>query len=121
MKDDLAKYIGGAAGGTQRRIYVAGPMRGYDSYNYPLFYAVAEELRGAGAFVVNPAEVSELVGTADEIDSTPAILAHLMEADVSFLKTCDAVVLLPGWEWSEGARDELRAALSLGIRVFQWG
>lgn len=120
MKDDLRKYIAEANGDKPRRIYVAGPMRGYDSYNYPLFYEVAGELRAAGAFVVNPAEVSELIGTTEEIASSPAMLGHLMEADISFLKTCGAIVMLPGWEWSEGAREELQAALALGLKVFQW-
>ena len=36
MKDDLRRYIAEANGERPRRIYVAGPMRGYDSYNYPL-------------------------------------------------------------------------------------
>lgn len=120
MKDDLRKYIAEAKKEMPRRIYVAGPMRGYDSYNYPLFYEVAGELRAAGAFAVNPAEVSELIGTTEEIASSPTMLSHLMEADISFLKTCDAIVMLPGWEWSDGAREELQAALALGLKVFQW-
>ena len=58
-----------------RRLYLAGPMRGYASYNYPLFYEVAEALREAGAFVVNPPEVSELMGTSCQIASSPDMLA----------------------------------------------
>ena len=115
----LLEYIKSAKD-EPRRLYVAGPMRGYASYNYPLFYEVAEALREEGAFVVNPPEVSGLMGTSAEIASSPGMLAHLLEADCAFLKTCDAIVLLPGWEWSEGARQELQTALSAGLGVFEW-
>jgi hypothetical protein len=38
-------------------IYVAGPMRGYDDYNYPAFDRQARVLEKQGWKVINPAEM----------------------------------------------------------------
>lgn len=41
-----------------------------------------------------------------------------MEGDFRMLESCDAVVMLPGWETSKGARAEYEHALNLGIPVW---
>ena len=38
-------------------IYVAGPMRGFENYNYPAFDRCARVLRDQGCDVINPAEL----------------------------------------------------------------
>ena len=42
-----------------KRVYVAGPMRGYVDYNYPAFDSACEVLREAGYDVVSPHEICE--------------------------------------------------------------
>ena len=116
----ILEYIERNGKGTQVRVYVAGPMRGYENWNYPLFNRATEALRRTGAFVVNPVEISRFAGTPEEIERNPSLLFHLLEADIALLKTCDAIVLLPGWEWSDGARQELQTALAAGLGVFEW-
>ena len=116
----ILEYIEKNGRHTQVRVYIAGPMRGYENWNYPLFNRATAALRRSGAFVVNPVEISQFAGTPEEIERNPSLLFHLLEADIALLKTCDAIFLLPGWEESKGAKMELSAALDAGLRVFQF-
>lgn len=90
-----------------RRIYVAGPMTGYVDYNYPAFNTAAVALRHLGYHVENPAENEHLN------DGTWGWSDYLRRTQ---LLTCDTIVLLPGWEQSEGAQIEFDLAGKLGIR-----
>ena len=123
------------------RIYVSGPMTGRPDNNYPAFDAAAKRLRDAGHFVINPAELSALFGTQEELDYSfqecylledggyakqsdnedaeqDAILARaLMDADLAAVRSCDAIYLLRGWEQSRGARKELAEAIVHDKRV----
>ena len=105
-------------------VYVAGPMTGYDGYNYETFHAVSYALRARGITVVSPAEatpgvyapVSEsVVGTL-----TPEMHAAYLRRGFSQLMLCRSVVLLPGWQHSHGAQYELHLAyVHGGIEVFR--
>ena len=89
------------------KIYIAGPMTGLPEWNHPAFNAAAAELRTAGHEVVNPAEMGEKHGTADEINADPQKLVDLILEELDAIATCDAIYLLPGWEKSPGTRREL--------------
>ncbi|WP_225784689.1 DUF4406 domain-containing protein [Xenophilus sp. Marseille-Q4582] len=90
------------------RWYIAGPMTGLPELNFPAFHARAAELRAAGFEVENPAEIN-----ADP----KAKWEDCMKADIARLVTCDAVLLLPGWEKSRGARLEAHIAQELGLQL----
>lgn len=79
------------------RIYVAGPMTGYTDLNFPAFHAAAAVLRAAGHHVENPAEIN-----ADPKADWTACMFKDLEA----LTTCDAILLLDGWQKSPGAQIE---------------
>jgi len=44
----------------------------------------------------------------------------VMREDVGELVKCDAIVMLPGWERSEGTLIELKVAMMLGLPVFEY-
>lgn len=88
-------------------LYLSGPMTGYEDYNYPMFFAVAEQLRQAGYGVINPADFSK--GTADWTDC--------LRRDAALVAMADGVATLPGWELSRGANVEVTLGRGLGLPV----
>lgn len=85
-------------------------MTGYVDLNFPAFHAHAARLRAAGWHVENPAEINA--------DST-AKWEDCMRADIAQLVTCDAILLLPGWQKSRGANIEAGLAHALGMSVIE--
>ena len=113
----------------KRVLYIAGPMRGVAWFNYPLFDRVAKELREAGNEVISPADEDRIHDGFDPY-ANPAHAhpdACTFPKTMDFAKTvrrcldavlrCDEIVLLPGWENSNGAVAELTLAMWLGKRV----
>lgn len=105
-----------------KRWYLAGPMSGKPSLNFPLFNAEAARLRSLGYEVVNPAEIN---GGADEVITCAAMSPEQLQAhwracmrnDIAQLVTCEGIHLLPGWERSKGATLEHHIASALGLEV----
>jgi hypothetical protein len=115
----------------KRVLYIAGPMRGIAWFNYPLFDRVAKELRDAGNEVISPADEDRMQDGFDPY-ANPAHAhpdACTFPKTMDFSKTvrrcldavlrCDEIVLLPGWEESQGALAELAIAAWMGKRVWQ--
>ncbi|KIQ56458.1 DUF4406 domain-containing protein, partial [Pseudomonas fluorescens] len=90
------------------RLYLAGPMTGFEDFNFPAFNAMAAELRARGYQVENPAEHGVV---------TDADWADYMAYDLTRLGLCGQVAVLPGWENSKGARLEVHIARELGMSV----
>jgi len=89
-------------------VYIAGPMTGLPNWNHPAFYAMEECLRQRGITAINPAALNPI--TRPWWRCLLVCLWHL--------RLADAIVLLPSWEASRGARWELWLALCLGLPVF---
>lgn len=99
-------------------IYIAGPMRGYEKYNFPAFDEASERFRRAGWEVINPAELDRAVGVHETTDPLPeGFLRGAMERDLKAICGCDAIALLPGWRKSSGVGVELALANLLGLAV----
>ncbi|HCR0273336.1 TPA: DUF4406 domain-containing protein, partial [Enterobacter hormaechei] len=41
------------------KIYIAGPMTGYENYNRPMFNAVAQQMLSGGHVALNPATLPD--------------------------------------------------------------
>ena len=93
-----------------KRIYVSGPMTGYEDHNFPAFHAASERFRETGWRVDNPAE-----NFGGRTDLPRAVY---LRADLAMLARCDAIALLPGWQESRGATLEAVLAAELGLRFF---
>lgn len=91
--------------------YLNGPMSGLPEYNFPAFAAAARFLRVRGLTIVSPHE------KGSEADTGRSYVSYLKE-DAVLLAACDAIILLPGWPTSTGARMELELALTWKFPVF---
>ncbi len=90
-----------------KKVYISGPMTGYPDLNRSAFADTEHRLRCYGLEPVNPHNLCE-----------PDWDWHrCMRADIAALCTCDAIMMLPGWEKSNGAQLELHIAHRLGIYV----
>ena len=43
-----------------------------------------------------------------------------LAGDLELLRRCDAVLVLPGWEQSQGTQGEIREAERIGLPLFYW-
>ena len=108
---------------TIQTVYLAGPMRGYNQFNFPAFDSASARLREIGYDVYNPAEIDRALGldeTAPDAEEKFEALGGIeaaMERDFGAILKCDGVVLLPGWERSTGARSEVYIARTTGRAV----
>ena len=96
------------------KLYLAGPMRGIPALNFPAFHNAAARLRALGHKVFNPAEYS-----ADADFSDPASNRIALADELAWIcQLAEAVILMPGWRESRGARAEAAAAVALDIPVY---
>lgn len=109
------------------KLYLAGPMTGIPQFNFPLFIAAAGELRDRGHEVVTPAELDSPKARKAALASpdgdlvayetkTGETFGSLLARDVKLIADGDieAVVVLPGWRRSRGARLETFVAFLCG-------
>lgn len=102
-------------------VYLSGPMRGLPRFNADAFDA-AQDWLAHGPLkweVISPVELDR----AEDFDfdgpaPDPRWVRNALARDMLAIERCDAVVLLPGWEQSEGVRTELRHAMSLGLQLY---
>ena len=104
------------------RVYLAGPMRGIDQFNFPAFHEAAAELRTLGHEVISPAEHDLELGFDPVLNSLDGFdMEAAMRWDVAQVLTADIVYLLPGWESSEGVSVELAVARAIGVQIKEIG
>lgn len=108
-----------------KTVYLAGPMRGKPNYNFGEFLAVGSLLSAAGINVYNPAKVDLAKGLrpSEPLDSDHNQLHFDLHdtfmMDVRQVLMRDAIILLPGWVGSNGAKVEYCVAKMTGKRVYE--
>lgn len=93
------------------RIYVIGPITGFDDLNLPAFEAARDALRASGYIVLIP----------HDFIPADATWQQAMRRSLETLAKADGVACLPGWSKSNGARVEVETAQSIGIPVMSAG
>lgn len=102
-------------------IYVAGPMRGYDQYNFPAFFRAERDLIMKGWDVLNPAAMDVAEGFDGSTEPTEEFISVAIHRDVqTILHRADAIALLPGWRNSVGATAEAWLGHWTGIDLYQY-
>jgi hypothetical protein len=92
------------------KLYLSGPMTGYEDCNYPLFNAETARLRALGHDVINPAE-------NDQGDPSAGDWTYFLKQDIRSVTEVEAVAVLPGWEKSKGANLEVYVARALSLPI----
>lgn len=111
-------------------MYLAGPMRGIQYYNFPAFQEAAAALRDAGWDVISPVDMDIIEDGIDAMqlprdtdwDQAPAGLDYVtvMTRDLTAVCAAAAICVLPGWRHSAGARVEVQAAQVCGIPMYEY-
>lgn len=115
----------------EKSVYLAGPMTGISHFNFPAFHAAAEDLRAYGFDVISPAELDSPEAKAAAESSVDGDSSHyaeneswgaMLSRDVKLLADggIEAVVVLPGWETSRGARLETFVGRLCGLSLYEY-
>tara|TARA_R110000737_G_scaffold276905_1_gene283703 strand:+ start:110 stop:490 length:381 start_codon:yes stop_codon:yes gene_type:complete len=112
----------------QPTVYIAGPMRNHDDYNYPAFDRQQKVLEAQGWNVINPAEMdrddNKLPCEPNTFDpknnyEDHEFMRNALKRDmIAICEQCTAIYMMSGWENSSGAKAEQALAKALGLRVF---
>lgn len=107
---------------TKKTAYVAGPMRGYPLFNFPAFDAATKVLREAGWIIYNPAESDLQLGVdpSKELEDQTVTVHDCLRRDFELICRCSDIIVLPGWEKSEGVKIELAIAQHIGLQVWEF-
>ncbi len=92
------------------KVYLSGPMTGITEFNFPAFHKAAESWRDKGHEVCNPAETDNGDTSKDR--------SYYLRKDIAALVGCDAIAVLPDWQYSRGSRLEVTIAHELGMPLY---
>ena len=92
------------------KIFIAGPMRGYPNYNFDKFDAYEKFFKDNGIECVNPGRISRKFKEV-EVNNDINVYNEMVRLQQEAEKTCNAILLLDGWQWSKGVKLELKTAI----------
>lgn len=111
----------------QPLLYLAGPMRGFPRFNFDSFAEARARLRSHGHKVFCPAERDLAQGFdpsgfrgIEDLEEIGFDIHRALDRCFRDVLDSDAVVLLPGWARSEGAKAEALIALLSGRSLFEY-
>jgi nucleoside 2-deoxyribosyltransferase len=91
-----------------KKIYIAGPMTGYENYNRDSFNSAAKCCNDNNAVPLNPATLPDGLTQGQYMDICFAMI-----------RAADAIYLLKGYEESKGAMAELAYAEKLELEIIE--
>jgi Domain of unknown function (DUF4406) len=106
---------------NKARVYISGPMSGFDNCNFAAFDAAAERILRQNDTPVNPAAIVRALG----YDGGPELYLRdkeffykdIMNILSQVLQSCQQIYMLRGWERSKGARAEHALAEHFGVYI----
>lgn len=108
--------------------YLAGPMTGIASYNFPEFIRIGSILRAKGMNIISPAELevgeglSAIMESPDGLTPTGTHWSEYMARDIMIVSmpTCKGGIFIPGWTESSGACLEGEIMNKLNKQLFEF-
>ncbi|SRR5258705_2042135 len=101
------------------RVYIAGPIAGYDDLNKPEFDRVSRMLTNIGHLPISPLDIPPLFHPNSPCLGNPTQGGHgygcYMIPDLRALLDCQGFTLLRGWAESRGATVEESVAKICGL------
>lgn len=99
------------------KIYIAGRMTGMPGNNWDTFFLKEEMLKNSGWDVVNPARMDKESGV-DPSSMNEYSYESCAGRDIAMLRTCNAIYMMDGWQFSKGACWERALAKYWSIKRF---
>lgn len=101
------------------RLYVGGPMTDLPEENHPAFAYASKRLFDASFTPISPHVMEQNLKPEDRIGlSKGDNYKRVIPSDIVALATCDGMILLPGWEQSNGTALERCASELFEMPVF---
>jgi hypothetical protein len=100
-----------------KTVYLSGPISDRPESYSAAFASAADVLTGLGAAVINPAELPD----SEDSPDAQTVWRKCLARDVSIIlghDGLDAIVVMPGWEHSQGCQLEIHAARCRKLPVF---
>ena len=93
------------------KIYLSGPMANIADLNFPAFDKARDICLACGYEVVSPADL--------ERNRSPRSYKENLRDDFRHLLECDQILMLKGWQHSNGARVEFVIAKAIGLLIIK--
>jgi hypothetical protein len=93
------------------KIYISGGMSGLPDLNFPAFDKARDICLACGYEVVSPADL--------ERNRSPRSYKENLRDDFRHLLECDQILMLKGWQHSNGARVEFVIAKAIGLLIIK--
>ena len=99
------------------KIFLSGPMTGYENFNFDKFNFIENVLKNCEVDVVNPVHICKKY-KKESVLNDKAIFDKMVAEQQEVEKTCNAILLLNGWQHSKGVKLELKTAVDLNFEFF---
>lgn len=99
------------------RIFLSGPMTGHENFNFDKFNFIENVLKQYGVDVVNPVHICKKY-KKEHVLNDKAVFDKMVTEQQEAEKTCNAIMLLHGWQNSKGVKLELKTAANLDFKFF---
>jgi Domain of unknown function (DUF5664)/Domain of unknown function (DUF4406) len=118
MADIAPQYWADLAG---KQYYLAGPMRGYERFNFDAFFSLENACVSHFIDIVSPARHDVELGLDPNL--APKLpdwfsLEGALKWDLEQICQSNGIILIPGWSTSEGAKKELSVCEWTGGEVW---
>ena len=90
----------------KKKVYIAGPMTGFENFNKTAFFDMARVIVGRGHVALNPAILPDGLEQREYMDIC-----------IAMVRCANTICLLDGWEASAGARAERAVAEKIGVEL----